>query len=254
VLQFDLRGVKDGIYEMSAISRQIIALGGGGFSMEPDNLTLDSYILTQAHKKRPRVCLLPTATGDSNRYIANFYAAFTRLDCQPTHLSLFGRTPDLRALISKQDVMYVGGGNTKSMLAVWGEWGLPELLDEAWQNGTILAGVSAGAICWFKQGLTDSWVGRYTILECLGFLKGSCCPHYDGEVERRPAYHDFMLQGEAAAGYAIEEGAALHFTGNELLRVVSSRAGAKAYRVFAEGENVREEVLTAEELPRVAGE
>lgn len=253
MLQFNLRDVKDKIQVMSAKSPQIIALGGGGFSMWLDNLALDSYILSQVRKKHPRVCLLATATGDSYRYIANFFTAFTRLDCRPIHLSLFERTPDLKALISEQDVIYVGGGNTKSMLAVWVEWGLPELLNEAWQNGVVLAGIRAGAICWFEQGLTDSWAGRYTILECLGFLKGSCCPHYDGEAERRLAYHDFLLQGEALSGYAIEDGAALHFTGNEPMQVVSSRAGAKAYQVFVDGESVQEEVLPVEELPLIEG-
>lgn len=230
---------------------QIIALGGGGFSMEPDNLALDSYILEQARQQHPRVCFLATATGDSSRYIANFYASFTRLNCQPTHLPLFTRTPDLRALIGEQDVIYVGGGNTKSMLAVWFAWGLTELLKEAWESGTILAGISAGSICWFEQGLTDSWAGRYSILECLGFLKGSCCPHYDGEEERRLAYHDFLIRGEALEGYAIEDGAALHFVGDELKRVVSSREGARAYRVLTERGVVKEVALPVEALPRM---
>lgn len=236
---------------MDVSSRQIIALGGGGFSMEPDNLALDSYILAQARRKRPRVCFLPTASGDSFRYIAGFYTAFTRLDCQPTHLSLFGRTPDLGALIGEQDVIYVGGGNTKSMLAVWREWGLPKLLREAWQGGTLLAGISAGAICWFEQGLTDSYAGRYALLECLGFLKGSCIPHYDGEVQRKPAYHELLLKGEARPGYAIEDGAALHFVGDTLLRVVSSRAEAKAYKIWAQDGEVIEDSLPPEALPRV---
>lgn len=230
-------------------SGQIIALGGGGFSMEPDNLALDHYILTHARSKRPKVCFLGTATGDSSRYIAMFYTAFTHLDCQPTHLPLFARTPDLKSLIGDQDVIYVGGGNTKSMLAVWREWGLPEMLLEACQQGTVLAGISAGAICWFEQGLTDSFAGRYAHLECLGFIKGSCCPHYDGEAERRPAYHDLLLKGEALPGYAIDDGAALHFVGDALLHAVSSRPQAKAYKVWAQAGAVIEELLPVEELP-----
>jgi peptidase E len=235
---------------MRADSGQIIALGGGGFSMEPENLALDHYILAQARRTRPKVCFLPTAAGDSSRYIAGFYTAFTHLDCQPIHLPLFARTPDLMPLIPEQDVIYVGGGNTKSMLAVWREWGLPELLYEAWQDGTILAGLSAGAMCWFEQGLTDSYAGRYALLECLGFMQGSCCPHYDGEAERRPAYHELLLNGRALAGYAIEDGAALHFVGESLLRVVSSRPQAKAYKVWAQAGEVWEESLPVEVLPR----
>jgi dipeptidase E len=236
---------------MNPGSRQIIALGGGGFSMEPENLALDSYILARARRKRPKVCFLPTATGDSSRYIAGFYTAFTQLNCQPAHLSLFDRTPDLKALIGEQDVIYVGGGNTKSMLAVWREWELPELLREAWQGGTILAGISAGAMCWFEQGLTDSFSGRYALLECLGFLNGSCCPHYDGEAQRRPTYHELLLNGEALAGYAIEDGAALHFVGEDLRRVVSSRPQAKAYKLWVQAGEVMEDALPVEFLPRI---
>jgi peptidase E len=236
---------------MDIDSGQIIALGGGGFSMEPDNLALDSYILAQARRRQPKVCFLPTAAGDSSRYIAMFYTAFTRLDCQPTHLSLFARTPDLKNFIGEQDVIYVGGGNTKSMLAVWREWDLPEILRKAWQEGTILAGISAGAMCWFEQGLTDSFAGQYALLECIGFIKGSCCPHYDGEAERRPVFLDLLFKGEALPGYAIEDGAALHFVGDNLLRVVSSRAQAKAYKVWAQAGEVREEALPLELLPRI---
>ena len=133
---------------------QIIALGGGGFSMEPDNLRLDRYILEQAGVKRPRVCFIGTATGDSDRYLANFYTAFSSLDARPSHLPLFKRTPDIRGLLLNQDVLYAGGGNTVSMLAVWRVWGLPEVLAEAWHCGIILAGISAGAMCWFEVGIS----------------------------------------------------------------------------------------------------
>src|SRR6476659_5432976 len=139
--------------------RQIIAMGGGGFSMEPENLTLDRYVLAQAGLAEPRVSFLPTASGDVDSYAASFYTAFARLPCQPSHLMFFRRTPDLREHVLSQDVIYVGGGNTKSMLGVWREWGLPEILREAWEAGVVLAGVSAGCICWFEQGLTDSFEG-----------------------------------------------------------------------------------------------
>lgn len=218
---------------------QIIALGGGGFSME-ENPALDRYILTQAGTPNPKVCFVPTASGDSPNYIANFYAAFAKHPCHPTHLPFFSRTPDLRETLFDQDVIYVGGGNTKSMLAVWEGWGMIELLREAWGRGIVLAGISAGAICWFTQGITDSLGGRLSVMECMGFLPGSCCPHYDGEAERRPAFQEFLGTGQIQAGWAVDDGAAVHFVGDELHRVVASRTSAHAYRMAFENGVVSE--------------
>src|SRR6516225_3725051 len=127
--------------------RQIIALGGG-FSMEPDNPVLDLYVLRQARTARPAVTFLGTASGDADSYLVRFYQAFSGYDCRPSHLPLFRRTPKLRDHLLHQDIIYVGGGNTKSLLGIWREWGLPALLREAWQEGIVLAGISAGAICW----------------------------------------------------------------------------------------------------------
>lgn len=228
---------------MAETLRQIIALGGGGFSMEPDNLTLDRYILAQARTAEPAVAFIPTASGDAAPYIVNFYTAFASLRCRPSHLAFFSRTPDLRAYLLAQDVIYVGGGNTKSMLAVWREWGLPELLREAWAAGIVLAGVSAGAICWFEQGVTDSFADKLRPLTCLGLLPGSCCPHYDGEVERRPSYHQLVQTGAINDGFAIDDGAALHFVGTHVHGVVASRPKAAAYRVQLVDGAAREEML-----------
>jgi len=228
---------------MAETLQQIIALGGGGFSMEPDNLTLDRYILAQARTAEPAVAFIPTASGDAAPYIVNFYTAFASLRCRPSHLSFFSRTPDLRAYLLAQDVIYVGGGNTKSMLAVWREWGLPELLQEAWAAGIVLAGVSAGAICWFEQGVTDSFADKLRPLTCLGLLPGSCCPHYDGEAERRPSYHQLLQTGAINAGFAIDDGAAIHFVGTDVHGVIASRPKAAAYRVQLVDGAVREEVL-----------
>ena len=209
---------------------QIIALGGGGFSMEK-NPVLDLYILEQADVPNPKICFIPTASGDSDNYVARFYAAHVKYPCRPTHLPLFNRTPDLRATLLDQDVIYVGGGNTKSMLAVWRGWDMVEILREAWEQGIVLAGISAGAICWFEQGITDSVGGQLSVLDCMGFLPGSCCPHYDGEVERRPAFHTLLESGQIQPGIAMDDGAAVHFVGKEICRVVSSRPNAKAYRM-----------------------
>jgi peptidase E len=213
---------------------QIIAMGGGGFSMEPDNLVLDRYVLAATGKADPSVCFLPTASGDAEGYIVKFYSAFTGLACRPCHLSLFQRTPsDLRAFVLDQDVIYVGGGNTRSMLALWREWGLDAILREAWEQGVVLAGLSAGAICWFEQGVTDSMAGTLGPLSGLGLLPGSCCPHYDGEGERRPAYQRLVAEGQMLPGYGLDDGVALHFAGTVLKAVVSSRPEARVWRVVA---------------------
>lgn len=212
--------------------QQIIAMGGGGFSMEPDNLALDQYVIAQTGKTSPAVCFLGQASGESLDYAVRFYRAFTDLGCRPSHLSLFQpHTAAIEDFLMAQDVIYVGGGNTKSMLALWRAWGLDRTLREAAANGTVLAGISAGAICWFEAGTTDSIPGKLTALPCLGYLKGSCSPHYDGEAERRPTLHRLVAGGEIMAGYAFDDGAAGHFIDGELRHVVSSRPQAQGYRV-----------------------
>lgn len=211
--------------------------------MEPDNPALDRYILQQSGAAWPNVCFIGTASGDSDRYLAGFYAAYSRLEARPSHLPLFSRTPELRSLLLDQQVIFVGGGNTKSMLAVWREWGLPEILQEAWQQGVLLAGVSAGAICWFEQGLTDSFAGSLRVLDGLGFLPGSFVPHYDSDQERRPAVHAALLRGEIQPALAVDDGAAVHFKGQAIYKVVTSRSQAGAYKVTVEGGEIVEKPL-----------
>jgi dipeptidase E len=229
-------------------TQQIIAIGGGGFYRDSENLALERYIVGQTKTERPRVLFVPTASGEPDNYIASFYAAFLKLDCRPTVLTLFKRTPEVRSLLLNQDVIYVGGGNTKSMLALWREWGIVEDLREAWQGGIVLAGVSAGAICWFEQGLTDSFAGELRALPGLGFIPGSCCPHYDSEAQRRPAYHRLIAGGEIASGIALEDWTAAHFRGSERFCVVSGRAGARAYSLWSAHGSVQEVVLPIDEL------
>ncbi|MGL4619544.1 Type 1 glutamine amidotransferase-like domain-containing protein [Chroococcidiopsis sp.] len=228
----------------NSVSRQIFAMGGGGFSMEPENLLLDRYILGLSKKEKPKVCFLPTASGDSDKYIVRFYSTYINLPCQPSHLSLFlPHTADLKSFILNQDIIYVGGGNTKSLIALWQEWGLDKILQAAWENGVILAGLSAGSICWFEQGVTDSIPGQLTVLQCLGLVKSSNCPHYDGEPERRPAYHRLLSQGLIKPGYAADDGVGLHFVDNKLEKFVSSRPLAKAYQLDKLDGTVTETVL-----------
>ncbi|MGD6942376.1 Type 1 glutamine amidotransferase-like domain-containing protein [Cytobacillus gottheilii] len=212
--------------------KQIIALGGGGFSMEPDNPLLDSYILNQSNKSKPKICFVPTASGDSDSYTSRFYQFFEQMNCEPSHLSLFKPpTRDLAGFLLEKDIIYVGGGNTKNLLALWKEWGLDLVMKEAWEQGIILAGISAGSICWFEEGVTDSYGDGLEPLTCLGFLQGSNCPHYDGEAERRPSYHQLISAAKIKPGVAADDGVALHYIGQELTKIVSSRASAKAYTV-----------------------
>ncbi|MCI0650625.1 MAG: peptidase E [Planctomycetes bacterium] len=217
--------------------------------MEPGVSALDRYVLKQSPKRNPSVCFLATASGDADAYIARFYAAFEKLPCRPAHVELFRRTPDLEKVLLAQDVIYVGGGNTKSMLAVWREWGIPALLRRAWRAGTVLAGVSAGAICWFEFGVTDSWGDRLAGLPCLGLLAGTCCPHYDGEAERRPALRKLVAEGAVPSALALDDGAAAHFVERKLIRIVCSRPGAGAYRVRRGGARAVESALEVQRLP-----
>ena len=216
---------------MTAPARHIIAIGGGGFIADLENPLLDLYVLAQARVKVPSVCFVGTATGDSDRLVARFYTAYSQLKCRPTHLPFFARTPDVREFLMKQDVIYVGGGNTKSMLAVWREWALPDVLRSAWRAGTVLAGVSAGAICWFDDGITDSWADQLNVMPCLGMLPGTCCPHFDTEADRRPAVHALVADGVVNDVLALDDGVGAHFVGRRNVANVSSRPHAGAYRV-----------------------
>lgn len=228
--------------------RQIIAIGG---ITGPQDFALYPYILAQARRPRPRVAFLPTASGDSDAFIVRFYQQFTHLPCEPSHLPLFGRTPDLAKYVAEQDVILASGGNTKSMLAVWKEWGLDVLLRQAWEAGTVLTGFSAGAICWFAEGLADSWADRLAPLPGLGLIAGSCCPHYDGEPQRRPVFQQLVASGAMQPGIGIDDGAALHLRDAQIT-VVQARAQADAHAVRARDGSASEMPLEAERV-RVGG-
>ena len=179
-------------------------MGGGGFTMEPGNPALDDYVRSLAPAREPRICLLPTAGGDSQDQILRFHAAFDDQLCEPTHVSLFrlgSRPMPLRDHLLHQDVIYVGGGSMVNLLALWRAHGLDDVLREAWQAGIVLAGLSAGSMCWFEYGVTTS-TGRPGLTRGLGFLPGSNSVHYDGEPERRPFYLDAVARGAAQPGWA----------------------------------------------------
>lgn len=215
--------------------------------MEPDNPLLDDFILSLAPKKPAKICFIPTASADSAFYLVKFYRAFTGRAI-PTDLTIFesaslprqpAYTSELARFVAQQDIIYVGGGNTANLLSIWRVHGLDRILYQAWRKGVILCGVSAGMICWFRDGLTDSYGGLARLGDGLGFIDASACPHYDGEKERRPAYQKAVKQG-LLGGYAADDGAALYFRGAKLAEVVTSRKGASAYRVELVGGRVRE--------------
>jgi dipeptidase E len=221
--------------------RQIVAFGGGGFSMESGNPLLDDYVLSLSRSERPRVCFLPSASGDADHYIVRFYRAFPAERCDSTHISLFRREKgprDIRSHLLSQDLIYVGGGSVISLLGVWRAHGIDVILREAWEAGVILCGLSAGSLCWFAEAMTG-FHGAPQRVEGIGLLPFSNCVHYDPRSAHRLAYHDFLRDG-MRPGYAAEDGAALHFVGSELRRVVASRPESRGYRLDADGERVVE--------------
>jgi peptidase E len=214
---------------------RIVAVGGGGFVSTPAS-PLNTYILGLARRARPRICFVPTAGGDNLMYVAAFYRACAALDCEPTDLPLFNRTgEDVREKLLAQDVIWVGGGNTANLLAIWRTHGVDRAMREAWEDGIVLSGSSAGMICWFEASITDSFGPQLDPLDDgLGFLPGSACPHYDGEDRRRPVYRE-AVAGGFPAGYAADDHAALRFDGTELAECVAAREGASAWRVEPDG-------------------
>lgn len=234
---------------MPGIQRQIVVLGGGGFSTEPRNPRLDLYILGLTKKKGPRVCFVPTAAGDSNVYIARFRRAFDEHPCRPSELTLFRRDArDPAKHLLEQDVIYVGGGSTANLLAIWRLHGVDRAMRQAWERGIILCGISAGMNCWFEASVTDSFGPLTGLRDGLGLLPGSACPHYDGEANRRPTFHK-LVRGGFPSGVAADDGAAIHFVGRKIFRCISSRPGASAYSIRCAGNRVVEEKLPTILLP-----
>jgi dipeptidase E len=224
--------------------RHIVAMGGGGFSM--DDPVLDAYVVGLVDASRPKVCLLPTATASMPTYLPGFLGAFPSSSFEPTFLDLFVRTvADLGSFLGEQDVIYVPGGNTVNLLAVWRAHGVDQALRSAWESGVVLCGMSAGANCWFEASTTDSFLlGHADALpDGLGLLPGSFCPHFDGEPERRPSFHALVADGTLPPGIACDDFAAVHFAGTELQEAVASKEDARAYRVTPGEDGAVEEPL-----------
>ena len=230
---------------IDAGERTIFAMGGGGFTMEPANPLLDDFVLSLADAREPRILFLPTASGDTNSQINAFKERFTGRNCVAEHLALFRlretRRP-LRELVAEQDILYVGGGSMRNLLAIWRAHELDTLLVQAWERGTVLAGLSAGAMCWFQWGITRS-SGAPEALEGLGLLDGSLTVHADGDPERLPVWLASLRDGTVPGGWALDDGVGLLFHGHTLDRIVSSRPGTEALRVDAiAGELVRRRI------------
>jgi len=211
------------------VSGRILACGGGG--------EFDRLLLELSASSRPRVCYLPTAAADEAAYVVRFYERFVPLACDPFHVGLFGMPEQPAERIASADVVWVAGGNTANMLAIWRVHGIDRALRAAWDRRAVLAGASAGANCWFDASVTDSFGPQLDALaDGLGLLAGSFCPHYDGETLRRPVYTRLVSEGALPPGIACDDAAAVLYEGTELAEVVTTESGARAYRVTAAGE------------------
>ena len=222
--------------------RTVVAIGGGGFSP-----LIDAYSLSFTGKSQPKVCFLPTASGDAEGYIENFYAHFNALTPHTSHLSLTRyNQPKLHQHLLEQDLIYVGGGNSFQMLLVWRVHDVDKTLKKAWEQGCVLTGLSAGSICWFNGSITDSWGHPYQLLDDgLGLLPGSHCPHYDAEPERPAIYENFIAQGTLPAGIAIDDHCAVRYQGTDRAEIVCAQPGHQAYAITQIGGQPKRTALAA---------
>jgi dipeptidase E len=231
------------------VRRQIVAFGGGGFSMESGNPLLDDYVLGLTGVTRPRVCFLATASGDADDYVVRFYREFAGARAEASHLALFRRrrgVDDVRRHLLSQDLIYVGGGSLVSLLGVWRAHGIDRIVREAWEAGVVLCGLSAGALCWFSHALT-AYYGPPEEVEGLAMLPWSFTAHYDSEPNRKDEFHHRLDRG-MPSGYAADDGAALHFVGRGLHRVVASRPDVAGYALRRGPNGVIEDRLGADYL------
>ncbi len=213
------------------VNRNIVAIGGGGFGRSLGKLVIEKYITSLSGAERPKICFIPTASGDNNSYKLNFYRAFSALNCITSHIDFFSRTEELEDKIFSQNIIYVGGGNTKTMLAVWKEWGLDLILKKAYTKGIIMSGVSAGAICWFEKGITDSYASELQIINCMGFLKGIACPHFDEEKEREPYVNQLLRDGLIKSCFCIEGYSALHISNETNFKTINFGINKNCYEL-----------------------
>jgi dipeptidase E len=236
----------DGLVQPGAATRKIL-IAGGGF-----NTAFLRYMAQLTGKTRPKICFLPTASADSATGTINFFRNCASLNVEPSmQESFIASTRQSRSwdeVFLSVDAIVVSGGNTLNQQAIWRAQGIDQVLRQAWDQGIVLGGASAGSLCWFEEGTTDSRPKELTIVECLGFLKGSHAPHYDAEAQRRPHYEKLILSGQMKPGYACDNDAGIYFEDNEVRRVVATRAGAKCYHVSAVNGKIVERVLEPETI------
>jgi dipeptidase E len=236
--------------------KRILALGGGGFLMENRHSPIDQYIVRLTGKVRPRICFVSTPSGDLPDDIDRFYEAYGALECEPCHLALFRKpAPGAIALagiadaLLAMDAIFVGGGNTKSTLGVWREWGLPDIFQRALAAGVLLSGMSAGAICWYENALTESvWGAGFQTMRCLGFLGGACSVHFNSDPERRARLHEAVQARVFPEAVGIDDFAGVLYEDGRIAKVVNWRRGATAYRVMNRDRQVVEEALASENI------
>jgi len=210
------------------------------------------YMASLTGKKRPRLCYLPTASADSPAGIITWFKNCAPLDVAPyvqeSFIASSRQTQSWEEVLLSMDGIVASGGNTLNQQAIWKAQGIDVVLREAWDRGIVLGGASAGSLCWFEEGTTDSRPKELTTVKCLGFLKGSHSPHYDREPLRRPLYQKLIGSGEMKPGYACDNDAGIYFEDNEVRRVVSTRPEAKVYYVSVVGGKVVEKVLEPERI------
>jgi len=230
---------------------RILAMGGASVQPSSTDWLLHQYLLDLSGRERPRICFIGTASGDDAAYRAGFYATFAR-HADASYLALFDiRVDDIAGFLLDQDVIYVGGGNTANMLAIWRLHGVDKALKAAWEAGVVLGGQSAGAMCWFDAGLTDSFGPALAPpKDGLRSLPGSFCPHYDSESLRRPRYEETVGSGALPDGYAADDGVGLLFEGRDLAEVVAALPGQHAYRMERRRGNAVEETQLRARLLR----
>lgn len=224
-------------------------MGGAQFNAHPENRTLHQYILSISRADRPRICLLPTVSGDEADQVARFHQTFAASRCKASHLSLMrlGVEPEsVRERLLEQDIIYVGGGSMLNLLAIWDTHGVDDILREAWEAGTVLCGLSAGSMCWFEWGVTKSF-GPPRATQGLGFLPGSNCVHYHDEPDRRPYYLQAIRDG-LPAGWGVDDRVGLLFAGTRLVKAVAGGPQGRAYRVAAEDGSAVEQALDVTRL------
>lgn len=224
--------------------RKILAFGAGY------NVPFLKYLITLTGKASPRICFVPTASADSAININMWYETCTPLGIKPfvqrMFISSYGQKESFEDVLLSMDAIVVGGGNTLNMMAIWKAQGVDIILKKAWDQGIVLAGGSAGSLCWFEHGTTDSRPKEISKVECLGFIKASHCPHYDSEPTRRPLYHSYIQSKQFKAGYACDDQAAVYFEDNEVKKVVSLREESNVYYVYEENGIAKEKKLDKE--------